>query len=94
MASEVRWTLRAIGEAENWIDWLDRQNRRAALKASHELVLRTTRLAQFPELGRTGRIKGTRELSLQKWKKIVVYKATQAGVSILTLRDARQNPEA
>jgi hypothetical protein len=26
MASEVRWTLRAIGEAETWIDWLDRQN--------------------------------------------------------------------
>jgi toxin ParE1/3/4 len=91
VASSVRWTLRAVQEAEDWIDWLTERNVKSAILASSELVRRTNRLAQFNELGRVGRLSGTRELSLPKWQKIVVYEIVDESVVIVSLRDTRQN---
>jgi toxin ParE1/3/4 len=91
MSDDVRWTLRAIQEAEDWIEWLHDRNSAAAAVASLELVRRTDRLAQFNELGRIGKIAGTRELSLPKWEKVVVYAIVDSGIQILTLRETRQN---
>jgi toxin ParE1/3/4 len=92
MATGVLWTIRAIAEAEDWIEWLSGHSVKAALSASEELILRTDRLLQFTQLGRIGRISGTRELSLPKWHKVVVYEVLDEKVVILALRDTRQNP--
>jgi toxin ParE1/3/4 len=91
VTDSVRWTLRAIQEAEEWIDWLTDRNVKSAIVASNELVRRTDRLAQFNELGRVGRLSGTRELSLPKWQKIVVYEIVEKSVVIISLRDTRQS---
>jgi plasmid stabilization system protein ParE len=92
VTESTRWTLRALQEAEDWIDWLGEHNTKAATQAVKELLLRTDRLARFNELGRIGSVPGTRELSMPKWKKVVVYIVSDGSVKIITLRDTRQKP--
>jgi plasmid stabilization system protein ParE len=91
VASSVQWTLRAIQEAEEWINWLTLRNVKSAILASEELVRKTDRLAQFNELGPIGRLSGTRELSLPKWQRIVVYQILTNTMVILSVRDTRQD---
>jgi plasmid stabilization system protein ParE len=91
VVSDLTWTTRAQQEADAWIDWVKHQNPKVATKAVMELIARTAQLQRFHALGRIGFVDGTRELSLPKWKKVVVYRITEIAIEILTLRDTRQN---
>ena len=78
-------------EADNWIDWLAEQNSKVAQIALAELISRTNRLTRFNGLGRVGRVSNTRELSLTKWRKVVIYSIIDDFVVIISVLDTRRN---
>jgi plasmid stabilization system protein ParE len=92
MTASIKWTLRAIAEAEDWIEWLAARNTKSAKTAGEELLFRTDRLARFNEMGRMGSVIGTRELSMPKWKKVLVYAIVNDQIEVISLRDTRRKP--
>lgn len=87
--ARVVWSNRAAREFEDLILYLKPRNRDAAVRAAREIRLLTRLLARRPLLGRIGTRDGTREFSLARWHKVIVYRESEDGIEISTLRDPR-----
>jgi len=71
------------------------QDNQTAAYAVHEAILRQVgRLAEHPQIGRPGRVEGTRELVVSGMPYIVAYRVTDQDVTILrVLHGAQQWPK-
>lgn len=71
------------------------QNPAAAKRARDEIQGATRRFMWMPTPGRPSqRWPGCRELSLLRWKKIIVFKILPNRLSVAAFLDARQNLDA
>ena len=68
------WTPRARRAREEVIDYIAEDNPVAALGQLDEIERQTDMLIQHPEMGRPGRVDGTRELVVSRTPFIVVYR--------------------
>jgi toxin ParE1/3/4 len=91
MALKLEWTPTSRKDVNDWVDWLHELNPKSARKAVIELYRRTEQLTGLPFLGRVGFLDGTRELSLPKWKKVIVYSVGATSIQIFSIRDTRQD---
>ena len=90
---QVQWTVSAGLDREAAIDYIAQDNLSAALNQLDEIEGQTDRLADYPKLGRPGRVKGTRELVVNRTPFIVVYRIKGKIVQILrVLHGAQQWP--
>ena len=87
------WSDRAAREFEDLILYLKPRNRDAAVRAAREIKSLTRLLARRPRLGRMGTREGTREFSVARWHKVIVYRESEGGIEISTLRDPRMQPK-
>lgn len=62
----VQWTDRAGNDRENAIEYIAQDSLTAALNQLDEIEGQTDRLTDYPKLGRPGRVKGTRELVINR----------------------------
>ena len=76
-------------DLEAQIDHIGAANPRAAAGASDRIYRAVERLADFPEMGRTGRVAETRELVIARTPWIVVYRVRES-VEILRVIHASQ----
>mgnify|MGYP000265227285 FL=1 len=91
----VEWGRSAELSAEQFLDMLLEQNPAAAKRAREEIQGATRRFMWMPTPGRPSqRWPGCRELSLLRWKKIIVFKILPNRLSVAALLDARQNLDA
>jgi toxin ParE1/3/4 len=86
----VVWSLKAGSDRENAIDYIAQDNPTAALSQLDEIEGQTDRLADYPKFGRPGRVKGTRELVVNRTPFIVVYRIQSGAVQILRLLHGAQ----
>lgn len=70
----IIWLRRALESQREAIDYVSLENPEAALQQLDEIERQTDLLAEFPEMGRVGRIAGTRELVINKTPFILVYR--------------------
>ena len=90
---QVQWTVSASSDRENTINYIAKDSLTAALSQLDEIEGQTDRLADYPKLGRPGRVKGTRELVVNRTPFIVVYRIKGEMVQILrVLHGAQQWP--
>jgi toxin ParE1/3/4 len=90
---QVQWTVSAGLDREAAIDYIAQDSLSAALNQLDEIDGQTDRLADYPKLGRPGRVKGTRELVVNRTPFIVVYRIKGEMVQILrVLHGAQQWP--
>jgi len=68
------WTPRAHRARNATIDYIAQNNPAAALSQLDEIERQTDMLMRFPEMGRPGRIDGTRELVISRTPLIAVYR--------------------
>jgi toxin ParE1/3/4 len=90
----IQWTQRARRQFLAIIDALLEENPSAAERAYDAITDSVSRLATFPEMGRRGRVRGTRELVIPSQPYIVAYRIRGQTVHILAvLHGARKWPE-
>jgi addiction module RelE/StbE family toxin len=87
----VLWTSSAIADRDAIFDYIEADNPRAAVAQDQLFSARAQILAQFPLLGRPGRLAGTRELVEGNF--VMVYEIAGNAIRIIrVLHGARHWP--
>lgn len=88
------WTPEALDDRRTIYDYIEADNPRAALTLDDLFSKKVWHLLDHPELGRIGRVTGTRELVVHK-NYILIYDTKGDQVRVLrVLHAARQWPPA
>ncbi len=91
----IRWLKTAERTRFAQMDYVAKENPRAAVRMDEEIDRQIDRLAEHPELGREGRVPGTRELVIARTPYVAVYRVRARRVEILRiLHGAQQWPRA
>lgn len=80
---QVKWLRRALRNLEQEAAYIARDNLRAAAALVVEADESTRLLTRHPDMGRPGRVPGTRELVLPHFPYIIPYRVKQQQVEIL-----------
>lgn len=87
----VIWLAKARIAREQAIDYIADDNYLAAFSQMDEIAKQTSLLREQPNMGRTGRIKGTRELVIQRTPFIAIYRVQGDVVQIVDFLHGAQN---
>lgn len=83
-----------MSDREETFDYVSAENPRAAVALDERIRAQVEKLTSFPESGRPGRIRGTRELLIQGTPYIVAYHLKPGLVFVLrVLHGARSWPD-
>jgi addiction module RelE/StbE family toxin len=86
---EIIFSPQAMRDLRAIRDYIAADNPAAASRMAVELVAACDRLEIFPERGRPGSRRGTRELTTV-WPYVIVYKVTRQRVDIISIWHGRQ----
>jgi len=88
----IEWLPRANTTRNDQLTYIAQGSIRAAREVASQIEQQTGQLAQFPELGRVGRKRGTRELVISRTSLVVVYRVRPKleRVEVLRVLHARQ----
>lgn len=91
---QVRWTQPALYDLDAIQDYIAERNPPAAYRLVNDILDRTDRLLSATvEAGRSGRVKGTRELVLSDIGYIVAYRIRDSVEIVAIMHGAREWPE-
>lgn len=71
---KVVWLPSALENRNTQLDYIAERNPKAAIEQGDQLARQVNQLREFPEIGRLGRTKDTRELVISRTSLIVVYR--------------------
>lgn len=81
------WSSDAVRDREEIFDYIEARQPEAAVALDFDFSRKTARLREHPELGRPGRLPGTRELIAHR-NFIIVYDLKDDAIRILRLLHA------
>lgn len=85
MALEVRFTEIALADLESVFEYISHENPKAARKVIAQILEGIEQLKKFPDSGRPGRRRGTREFVFTQLPYIIVYRQNKMILEILTV---------
>ena len=80
---DIIWSRRAIRAVENIADYIAQDDPQAAYNVTEAIRRSVLSLADFPQMGRTGRITGTREIVVTGLPYFIPYRIRGNRVEIL-----------
>jgi toxin ParE1/3/4 len=86
----IVWSLFAIEDREAIFSYIEADSPRAAARVDDAIEAQIELLAATPEIGRVGRVAGTRELVIQRTPYIVAYRIEAAVVRVLRVLHGAQ----
>lgn len=87
----VRLTPQARDDLAAIRDWIAEDDERAADRVITRIIQTAMMFGQFPLLGRTGQVEGTREFSVVGLPYLIVYRiASEAEIDVLTVLHTRR----
>jgi toxin ParE1/3/4 len=86
----VVWSPRAIGHLAELRASIARENPDAAARTAATLLAAVDRLKELPNLGRPGRVSGTRELVVPGTRFVVPYRVRGERLEIIAVFHGRQ----
>ena len=86
----VVWSPRAIGHLADLRAYIARENPNAAARTAKILLAAVDRLAVLPNLGRPGRVSGTRELVIPGTRYVIPYRVRGERLEIIAMFHGRQ----
>lgn len=90
----LEWSVFAIHDRNAIFDYIEADSPQAAITVDERIEQQVHELGQFPEMGRPGRVEGTRELVIQQTPYVAAYRVTGDTVRILrVLHGALRWPE-
>ncbi|QSA95717.1 type II toxin-antitoxin system RelE/ParE family toxin [Methylococcus sp. EFPC2] len=91
----VKWLRKALFNLDSAAEYIAQNNRMAAQAMVAEAFRLTGLLADNPDLGRPGRVPGTRELVMAHYPYVIPYRIRNGSVEVLRVFHAsRQWPES
>jgi toxin ParE1/3/4 len=94
-AVKIRWTRLALEDLERAREYIAAQSPSAANSVIARIESALRALAVHPEIGRRGRVQGTRELVVPDTPFIIAYLVSKNSVEILAvIHGARRWPES
>jgi len=91
---KLRWTDGAVEDLQSAHDYLEAENPKAAWDVLDRIMSAVERLEQFPQMGRPGRVDGSRELVVTGTPFLVAYRLKSESIQILAvLHAARRWPK-
>ena len=84
------WLPAAIANRDSQLEYIAQTNIRAALKQGDRIAHQVVQLIEHPEIGRAGRIEGTRELVINRTPFILVYRINGDRIELLRLLHGAQ----
>lgn len=88
------WSAFALSDRDGIFIHIEADNPAAAIAIDERIVAATRRLRDFPEIGRPGRVSGTRELVITGTPYIAAYRVAGETIRILrVLHGAQQWPD-
>ena len=91
----IKWLDLAVDDLEDIADYISEDNADAARRVVSRLCKAVRMLAKQPEIGRPGRVHGTRELVIAESPFIVPYRLVGSEIQILrVLHGARDWPKS
>ena len=84
------WTRAAVRDLTQIREYIARENPGAAREIALKIVDASERIIQFPEVGRIGRVKGTRELIVAGTQYLIVYRIKKKAVHFARVRHGSQ----
>jgi toxin ParE1/3/4 len=89
----VRWTPTSLRDLDSLHSYISQDNATAALAVVETLLKGIAALTRNPEMGRAGRVTGTRELVIAPY--VIAYRSRKSVVEILgIIHGARRWPDA
>ncbi|MGI8772560.1 MAG: type II toxin-antitoxin system RelE/ParE family toxin [Acidobacteriaceae bacterium] len=86
----IVWSRRAIQHLVAIRAYIGRDSQTAAQSLVLQIVGSVEQLRQYPNAGRAGRVKGTRELVISATPYIVPYRIRQTSIEIIAVFHGRQ----
>ncbi len=86
----IKWRRLAYMDAMNISDYIELDNPIAAFNVIDEIQTQVTMLAHHPNIGRPGRVPGTRELVINRTPYIAVYCVAGKTINILRILHGAQ----
>ncbi|ABF42559.1 Addiction module toxin, RelE/StbE [Candidatus Koribacter versatilis Ellin345] len=80
---QVKWLRRALSNLRDEVDYISRDNPTAAENTAELIASAVSHLAQFPAMGRVGRVYGTRELVIANTPYVVPYRVRDNRIEII-----------
>jgi toxin ParE1/3/4 len=94
MPQAVKWLRKALKNLEQAYDYVAADNPEAAVQVVLKLQAAANQLAEFPLLGKVGRVEQTRELMIAHTPYILVYRVKGKTVEILrVLHGSKRYPD-
>lgn len=91
----VDWSPLALADREAIFDFIEAKSPRSAAGIDERIAVAVRRLSFFPEIGRPGRVAGTRELVVEGAHLVVAYRRDAESITVLrVLHSSRRWPDA
>ncbi len=87
---KLKWSPYAQSDRNKIYDYIDADSPRAAILVDERIGNAIAGLIKFPEIGRPGRVEGTRELVVQRTPYIVAYQIQADTIRILRILHGAQ----
>ena len=86
----IVWSPQAIGHLADLRASIARENPRAAARTATTLLAAVDRLAELPNVGRPGRVTGTRELVVPGTRYVIPYRLRGERLEIIAVFHGRR----
>jgi toxin ParE1/3/4 len=91
----IKWLDLAVDDLDDIAGYISQDNPEAARRIVRRLWTAVKSLVEQPEMGRAGRVHGTRELVVRDTPFVVPYRVVGSGIEILrVLHGARDWPKS
>lgn len=91
---KIKWLRQALRNLEQVQEYLADYNLEASRETIKKIQSAVSQLADYPLMGREGRVAGTRELVISQTPYIIIYRVKRDAVEILrVLHTAKRYPE-
>ncbi len=87
---KIVWLARAVADRDAQIDYIAQDSISAALDVGDRLMAAVARLVDHPDMGREGRVNGTRELVVRRTSLVVIYRVRNTRVEVLRVLHGAQ----
>jgi len=90
----VEWLERALHNLEDEAAYIALENPKAADDFVDAIFASVDMLAQFPAMGREGRVRDTREWVVPNWSYLIPYRVRGTSLQVLGVFHTRQRPRS